>query len=57
MPRHFPLTRFAPVTLADRGSLTDIERSLLLKIGGDLVMTPTHSRGVVDSAIEHVNRG
>lgn len=57
MSRHFPLTRFALVTLADRGSLTDIERSLLLKIGGDLVMTPTHSRGVVDSAIEQVNRG
>ena len=57
MSRHFPLTRFALVTLADRGSLTDIERSLLLKIGGDLVMTHTHSRGVVDSAIEQVNKG
>lgn len=51
------LTRFALVALADKGSLTDIERSLLLEIGGDLGMTPTHSRGVVDSAIEQVNKG
>ena len=50
------LTRFALVGLADKGTLTDGERSLLTDIGASLGMTATHSRGVIDSAIDQVNK-
>ena len=50
------LTRFALVGLADKGSLTDAERTLLGEMGGNLGMTATHSRGVIDSAIDQVNK-
>jgi hypothetical protein len=50
------LTRFALVGLADKGSLTDAERSLLTDIGERLGMTTTHCRGVIDAAIDQVNK-
>ncbi len=50
------LTRFALVGLADKGSVTDAERALLVDIGSGLGMTATHSRGVIDSAIDQVNK-
>lgn len=46
------LTRFALVGLGDKGFFTDAERALLAEMGTDLGMTATHSRGVLDVALE-----
>jgi hypothetical protein len=46
------LTRFALVGLGEKGFFTDAERAILTDIGGDLGMTATHSRGVLDAAID-----